>query len=139
MGLDMYLFSKEKHPDNTDFSIAKGADGYEIGEREEIAYWRKHNALHALMYEVYQMNGGTKSFDDFNCVPVRLSIRNLNYILRRIEDADLTTTSGFFFGRTDYMEDYNESPQQEYDIEVIARAIRVIAVSDKDVYYSSWW
>ena len=138
MGLDMYLFSKEKHPDNTDFSIAKGADGYEIGEREEIAYWRKHNALHALMYEVYQMNGGSCLFDEFNCVSVRLSIRNLNYILRRIEDADLTTTSGFFFGRTDYMYDYMDSYEQEKDIVSIERAI-VEVKSGQDVYYNSWW
>lgn len=133
MGLDMYLFSKEKHPDNTDFSIAKDT------ESSEIAYWRKHNALHALMYEVYQKNGGTCSFDEFNCVPVRLSIRDLNYILRRIEDCDLTANSGFFFGNTDYMREYEGSTQQEYDIEVIARAIREISVSDKDVYYDSWW
>lgn len=138
MGLDMYLFSKEKHPDNTDFSIAKGADGYEIGECNEIAYWRKHNALHALMYEVYQMNRGTCSSDEFNCVPVRLSIRDLNYILRRIKDADLTATSGFFFGSTDYMKDYADSYQQEYDIVSIERAI-VEVKSGRDVYYDSWW
>ena len=133
MGLDMYLFSKEKHPDNTDFSIAKDT------ESSEIAYWRKHSALHALMYEVYQKNGGTCSFDEFNCVPVRLSIRDLNYILRRIKDADLTATSGFFFGSTDYMKDYMDSYEQEYDIQSIARAMREISVSDKDVYYDSWW
>ena len=139
MDLDMYLSSKEKHPDNTDFSIAEGVDGYAIDAGNEIAYWRKHNALHALMYEVYQMKGGTCSFDEFNCVPVRLSMENLNYILRRIEDCDLTETGGFFFSSTDYMREYEGSTQQEYDIQVIAKAVREISVSNKDVYYDSWW
>ena len=57
MGLDAY--GKVKSPE---------------GEVEEIAYWRKHNALHGWMESLYRKKGGT---EEFNCIPVELNKTDL--------------------------------------------------------------
>lgn len=126
MGLDMYAFTV--HPDNAkgDFEIADG------GTKEEFQYWRKHNALHSWMENLYQAKGGNA--ESFNCIPLRLTKEDL---LKLIEDAKahkLESASGFFWGGP---YDYNEEIANE-DIEFAHKALAEI---DKGyaVYYDSWW
>lgn len=50
MGLDMYAYAVEKDAGNTQFSFNEAA------KREDIAYWRKFNALHGLMVRLRKSN-----------------------------------------------------------------------------------
>lgn len=127
MGLDMYAFVV--HPDNAkgDFEIADSEDA-----KEELQYWRKHNALHSWMENLYQAKGGTA--ESFNCIPLRLTKEDL---LELIEDAKahkLECASGFFWGGP---YDYNNEIANE-DIEFAQKALAKIDQGFA-VYYDSWW
>lgn len=105
MGLDMYAFAVPLADAKGDFEIAEGAI------KEEFMYWRKHNALHSWMENLYQAKGGTA--ESFNCIPLRLTKEDL---LELIEDArahKLQCASGFFWGGP---YDYNDEIANE-DIE----------------------
>lgn len=86
MGLDMTAYTR-----------AKGAE-----ETKEIQYWRKHNALHGLMEEIWrdkaELAGEDVSDVQFNCVEVPLNEADLNYIESRVKGNALPMTEGFFFG-----------------------------------------
>lgn len=126
MGLDMYAFAV--HPDNAkgDFEIADG------GTKEEIRYWRKHNALHSWMEYLYRKKGGKA--ESFNCIPLRLTKKDLHKLIGDAKSHKLECASGFFWGST---YDYNEEIANE-DIEFAHKAL---AKMDQGfaVYYDSWW
>ena len=128
MGLDMYAFRVAKNFALGDFEIA----GLEHGVRhEEIMYWRKHHDLHGWMERLYREKGGDKP--SFNCVPVRLTIEDLNALEADILANKLPVTQGFFFGVNPPDED-----SKLQDMEFIGMA--KIAISEGDeVYYDSWW
>ena len=91
------------------------------GEVKEIAYWRKHNALHGWMEKLYRKKGGT---EEFNCVPLELVVVN----------AMLPETGGFFFGGDSrFCEHY-----QAQTVEFIRVAREYLAKGWK-VAYDSWW
>ena len=104
MGLDAY--GKVKSPE---------------GEVKEIAYWRKHNALHGWMEKLYRKKGGT---EEFNCVPLELVVTNTM----------LPETGGFFFGGDSrFCEDY-----QAQTLDFIKEA-RGYLSRGWAVAYDSWW
>lgn len=73
MGLDMYLY-------------ARGGVNIDTGEQlkdEEIAYWRKFNALHTLFLEV------TGADLDSNCEELDLTEENLVSILNTLQQVKL--------------------------------------------------
>jgi hypothetical protein len=128
MGLDMYAFAV--HPDNAkgDFEIVPD-DEY---IKEEFQYWRKHNALHSWMENLYRAKGGDA--ETFNCIPLRLTEEDL---LKLIEDArahELQSASGFFWG-VPY--DYDDEIANQ-DIEFAHKALDKIEQGFA-VYYDSWW
>ena len=119
MGLDMYAFAV---PQGTDM------DG-EVESKQELAYWRKFNALHGWMEELYRSRGGSGTF---NCVPVKLTEADLDLLEVDLGEG-LTPVEGFFFGaQTVYPEDIESTKQ------FIADAREQIA-DGMDVYYDSWW
>lgn len=125
MGLDMYAFVVPA-------SAAKGDFEVDTKFKEELRYWRKHNALHACMESLYRHKGGAEQ--SFNCIPLRLTKEDL---LKLIEDAKahkLQSATGFFWG---HQYDYNEEIANE-DIEFAHKALAEI---DKGyaVYYDSCW
>ena len=125
MGLDMYAFAVPQ-------SSVKGDFDLDTEFKKELQYWRKHNALHYWMENLYQAKGGTA--ESFNCIPVRLTKEDL---LELIEDAKahkLQSATGFFWG---IHYDYNDEIANE-DIEFAHKALAEI---DKGyaVYYDSWW
>lgn len=127
MGLDMYAYAVEPHSDNTDTSIAEGA------QREDLAYWRKFNALHGWMEDLYRLRNPDKNGADFNCIPLRLSRDDLRILADDIFNNSLTPRSGFFFGTQEiYPEDI------EATTAFIGKALTAID-SGKQVYYDSWW
>lgn len=130
MGLDMYAWAAKpaqiQNPAATvDLKVIEGV------RPTQVAYWRKFNALHGWMEDLYRERGGTDP--DFNCNTVRMD----DETLRRLEgdiDADaLKPRSGFFFGG---MEIHPEDIESTRKFIVAARQ----AMADGDVvFYDSWW
>ena len=131
MGLDQYAFALD-----------------EAGEREELAYWRKHNRLHGWMEDLYRDKGNEVTEEgvgnSFNCVPVQLTLSDLEQFEAHVEGKSLPETNGFFFGDDSYNyedEDLNESGgyyHKESDLQFIELARQALE-EGKRVYYDSWW
>ena len=122
----MYAFTF--HPGNAkgDFEITDEAP------KKEFMYWRKHNALHSWMENLYRAKGGTA--ESFNCIPVRLTKEDLLELIADAKAHKLQSATGFFWG---IHYDYNDEIANE-DIEFAHKALAEI---DKGyaVYYDSWW
>lgn len=131
MGLDMYAYRVAKENAIGDFEVAKDEEGNSIIEDNNFAYWRKFNAFHGWMEQLYYAKGGTK--ESFNCVPVRLTLEDLDKLQKDVINGALKPTSGFFFG---------EEVIYPGDIESLYAFIgkAVVAIKEGDaVYYDSWW
>ena len=126
MGLDMYAFAvnADSVGDATvDVALGDGAD--------PISYWRKFNALHGWMEDLYRLKGGAK--DSFNCTTVRLDLKDLDRLEMDTGNNKLVPRNGFFFGS---QEIYPE------DLESVADFVKVARQSiaeGKAVFYDSWW
>lgn len=112
MGLDMYLYGVKEEFRKHDYNIG----GYK--ESTEIGYWRKANAIHRWFVENCQ-NG----ID--NCATYYIGHEDLKKlrdlcirILNKKENPEevLPTQEGFFFGVTDYGEDYIYDLRQTIEI-----------------------
>jgi hypothetical protein len=110
------------------------------GEKEELAYWRKHPNLQGWMENLWTSKGrpGLKEDEsgnmlgDFNCVPVELNEDDLDDLEDAIRGSGLPSTCGFFFG-SDSDEHYKET-----DLEFIRKA-REALDGGLTVMYDSWW
>ena len=123
MGLDMYAYSTaEKVETNTDFFVEA---------RTEIAYWRKLNALHGWMQDLYYAKGGKS--EDFNCDNVRIDAEDLDDLEEVLKKGLLRPVDGFFFGSQTV-----EAYQIESASEFIVKARAAIA-EGLTVYYTPWW
>ena len=140
MGLDMEAYA-----------VVQG--GERDGEKEYLAEWRKHNRLHGWMEELWEDKG--RPFDgkleknpmgDFNCVPVELTLEDLDNLEGDINEKVLPETGGFFFGGDSFEwedEDGNPPKDNDYyykktDLQFIEDARKAIS-EGKKVYYDSWW
>jgi hypothetical protein len=130
MGLDMYAFRVKAEDVIDDFTVRNEEQGRE-GDLEELAYWRKHHDLHGWMERLYRAKGGTK--ESFNCVPVRLSMEDLNLLESDVLNNSLPETQGFFFG-TNPPDEYS----REQDMAFISKA-KISIANGAAVYYDSWW
>jgi hypothetical protein len=126
MGLDMYAFivDADKAGDKaTDVALGDGAT--------EICYWRKFNALHGWMEDLYRQKGGSK--ESFNCTTVRLTADDLDRLEMDTGNNKLIPRNGFFFGAQEI---------DSEDLESVATFVKVArqAIADgKAVFYDSWW
>ena len=133
------------------YAVVQG--GQNDGEEEPLADWRKHNRLHGWMEELWNDKG--KPFDgkleenpmgDFNCVPVELTLEDLDQLESDINEKVLPETGGFFFGGDSFdWEDDDGNPPKEgdyyykkTDLQFIEDARKAIQ-QGKKVYYNSWW
>ena len=117
MGLDAY--GKVKSPE---------------GEVEEIAYWRKHNALHGWMESLYRKKGGT---EEFNCVPLELNKTDLELLELVVTSGMLPETQGFFFGAPAHeREDYRDLLNSVLDF---IKEARQYLSRGWEIAYDSWW
>jgi len=119
-------------------------------DKEELAYWRKHNRLHGWMEQLYRDKGNRVEEEglgnDFNCQPVQLTLSDLEQLEAHVQDKSLPETGGFFFGHDSFgWEDESGKPYgdddyhyKETDLEFIELARKAIA-EGKEVYYDSWW
>ena len=126
MGLDMYAFivDADKAGDKVT-DVALGDDAL------EICYWRKFNALHGWMEDLYRQKRGLRH--DFNCTTLRLDLADLDRLEMDTGNNKLVPINGFFFGA---QEIYPE------DLESVATFVKVArqAIADgKAVFYDSWW
>jgi hypothetical protein len=125
MGLDMYAFSVPA-------SAVKNVFEVDTEFKKELQYWRKHNALHSWMENLYRSKGGTA--ESFNCIPVLLTKEDLNALIEDAKDHKLQSAIGFFWGGS---YDYNDEIANE-DIEFAHKALAEIDKGNA-VYYDSWW
>jgi hypothetical protein len=126
MGLDMYAFTvdaKDAGDAVTDVALGDNA--------VELFYWRKFNALHGWMENLYRLKKGLRV--DFNCTTVRLTSEDLDRLEMDTGNNKLVPINGFFFGS---QEIYPE--QLESVADFIAKAREALDYG-KAVYYDSWW
>ena len=125
MGLDMYAYAVSKRDALNDFEMAQGS------EKEELQYWRKHHDLHGWMEKLYRDKGGDA--ESFNCIPVQLTVDDLDDLQQAILDDNLPRTEGFFFG--------DNPPDLETMREdlIFVQKCRMAIKEGKVVYYDSWW
>jgi hypothetical protein len=125
MGLDMYAFAVSKEKSIDQFTIAPDSDN------EELQYWRKHHDLHGWMEQLYRAKGGTK--ESFNCVPVQLTVEDLDQLQSDLLSEKLPQTQGFFFGTNP-----PDLESLKEDLMFIQKC-RIALKEGKTVYYDSWW
>ena len=130
MGLDQYAYA---------------ASEIKSEDRDELAYWRKHNRLQGWMEQLWEKKGRPHFNDienplgDFNCQPVELTLSDIEQLEAHVENKSLPETGGFFFGNDSYG-DYDD-PEWGYkktDLEFIGLA-RTALQEGKKVFYDSWW
>ena len=143
MGLDMYAYA-----------VVQG--GQNDGEEQSLAEWRKHNRLHGWMEDLWEDKGRPFQGDlddldgtfgsEFNCVPVELTLEDLDQLEADINEKVLPETGGFFFGDDSFEwtdDDGNKLPEGDYyyketDLQFIEDARKAIS-KGKKVFYNSWW
>jgi len=126
MGLDMYAFTVDAT------TIGDGVVDMALGDDAmQISYWRKFNALHGWMEDLYRQKGGSK--ESFNCTTVRLTANDLDRLEMDVGANKLVPVNGFFFGA---QEIYPEDLESVGDFVKVAKE----AIADgKAVFYDSWW
>ena len=97
----------------------------------DFYYWRKFNALHGWMHELYMRKGGTDP--DFNCNTVRVTLDDLEELMLTAEKGRLKPTQGFFFGS-----DHIDPEEIESVFDFAYKAKEQIAAG-RAVIYDSWW
>lgn len=137
MGLDMYLFKHKKFRDN-DEEFNKLVRQNE----EEILYWRKANMIRAWFVN------HTALLSDDDGIYIPISRETLELLKQDLEDALnnhkiatvlFPTSSGFFFGSTDYDEYY--WGKLKYTLEEVTKILDEDIVDwDNEVveYCDSW-
>ena len=125
MGLDMYAFAVSKRDAIGEFEMARDC------EREELHYWRKHHDLHGWMENLYRTKGGDA--ESFNCIPVELTLDDLDDLQQALLDDNLPRTQGFFFG-----DNPPDLETMREDLMFIQKC-RIAIKEGKVVYYDSWW
>jgi len=69
----------------------------------EFKYWRKNNALHHWMYQLWcKKQGGDMDLDEFNCKAMELTIDDIIQLMSDIKKNKLVPTAGFFWGELEY-------------------------------------
>jgi hypothetical protein len=146
MGLDMYLKGKRflwhnEHDEIADEPVIKKlTKGRQLKQIEfELGYWRKANAIHKWFVDNCQ--GGEDDCDEYL---VKYSdLVKLKDICKEVLDNKkpelLPTTSGFFFGSTEYDEWYWNSIQDTYELMSELCQDEDITNGSIDVYYQSSW
>lgn len=155
MGLDMYLYREtyvknwEHTPEEKRFEITIKRGGKDTNididkisdVTENIMYWRKFNALHNWIVE--NCAGGTDEcqrifVSDKELVELYNILKEINVSHDKAEEL-LPTTSGFFFGGTEYDEYYFDEVKRT--IEELRPYIKDIheGNSNSDFFYQASW
>ena len=137
MGLAQYAYSKPS---------------VDSEEQTELAYWRKHNRLQGWMEQLWEDKGrpnnpkNANPMGNFNCIPVELTLSDLEQLEAHVVNKQVPETGGFFFGDDSFSwEDENGNDYKgtdyyykETDLKFIAEAREAIQKGFK-VFYNCWW
>lgn len=131
MGLDMYVHSTDVdnlvNPDQQADLELHNSDS-----AGEFHYWRKFNALHGWMEDLYRRKGGTDP--EFNCNSVRLDLEDIHQLEKDMLNDKLTPVQGCFFGSQKIY------PEDIESLKVFIKEAQIELEGDTRVlYYSSWW
>ena len=133
MGLDMYAYSRAKDKQ----------------EKTDLQYWRKHNALHGLLEDMWNDKGQPipqwmrdeypDDFADervipFNGIEMELTEADINYIESVVLNNELPMTEGFFFGQDTRFSEGDKVA----DLDFIKKAREALAKGEEVFYTSSW-
>lgn len=156
MGLDMYLY-KETYVKQWNFTpkekqynvtVTQGGEPVDhiksdrIAEiKEEVGYWRKANQIHKWFVDNVQ-NGED---DCGNYYVSNEQLKELLEICKKVKENHklaeelLPSSSGFFFGQTEYNERYFQDIDNT--IEIIEQLLTELQDENNyvDIYYSSSW
>ena len=118
MGLDMYVLTAPAELvrwAQISFPMlwVKDAEGYYnrvATVNSDFAYWRKFNALHGWMEDLYKAKGGLK---EFNCEYVRLMPDDL-YKLAQDAKVGIEGRAGFFWGSVGEWSSYDAENVLEF-------------------------
>ncbi len=118
------------------FAYAKKGD-----EKLDIMTWRKHPNLQGYMEELWESKDRPLPEDseidegnimgDFNCIPVSLTMEDIEELESCMKDDKLPHTSGFFFGES---ADWHKESDEEFII-----LAKKYLLDGYEVYYDSWW
>lgn len=136
MGLDMYAVARRTL--TKEEKVQKLIDMDVKPEEVELCTWRKHNALHGFMENIWLAKEG-EEYIEFNCVPVYLDEVDLLELKNLIESEELYSmgTNGFFFGSSNYdQEDIDH--HKPIDMQFVNDALGLIE-EGYVIEYSSWW
>ena len=119
MGLDQFAFAIDNN-----------------GEKEELAYWRKHPNLQGWMEDLWFSKGRPNAHEDhpheFNCIQLELTKEDLDNLETAVTNGTLPDTVGFFFGSN------SDDIYGQQDLDFIEKA-REALDSGLTVVYDSWW
>lgn len=97
----------------------------------DFAYWRKFNALHGWMSDLYYAKGGTS--EDFNCNTVRLTLDDLAKLEEATDKKSLEPRRGFFWGGEEIFDEEWDSLRE------FIKNARAAISEGYAVFYDSWW
>ena len=150
MGLDMYLDKRTyvKQWDHIDeakqykVEVTRGGEPTNIDPKkvkyiiEEAGYWRKANAIHKWFVDNIQdgVDDCRDAYAERGDLQTLLDLCRIVIIDKSKAEQLLPSSSGFFFGNTEYDEWYYNDIQNT--IEILEKALED---EDGDYYYSSSW
>ena len=151
MGLDMYLTKNTYIGANYEHNKVSGTiqiekDGKEIPIQfnrvseiiEQVGYWRKANHIHNWFVEKCQdgVDECQKTYIDIEQLTDLLQVCKIVIADNSLANELLPTSSGLFFGGTEYDEYYFNAIQ--YTIELIESLLKEDNTNSSFYYSSSW-
>lgn len=110
MGLDMSFYKLGGVKSISPIGEIETSDKFAM---EEIKYYRKFNALHGLLDDLYLSRGGS----DMNCVLVNVNLEDVNLIKEHCLNKTLEPREGFFWGSQDPVTD--EEYEELYNLTIL--------------------
>ena len=117
MGLDQYAYARDKK-----------------GNVEEIAYWRKHNALDGWMQNLWEAIHKDEYDYILNGQEVPVDADDIEMLEMVVESDGLPETGGFFYGEDSR---FNEE-KKKTTLEFIKEAKKALK-EGKEVFYQNSW
>lgn len=126
MGLDMYLMKRVR--------VNKNEDSVDT----ELVYWRKANAIHNFFTSLKEQHESCESIEVTKDMLGQLLDRCAEVLADRSKASELLpTTSGFFFGSTEYDDWYFNKLKNT--IQEIIPILSDGDIKDGDLYYFGWY